>query len=127
MEKLKNHLLRPFPTFFVSFLLMILIPFFIHQLHGNHKVTFITIAAVSFLLQGGVSSFHGVPFLMALISPAVCTLLLYFEWPDKSQQLGNWNVQLAIHMILWYIPSFVLNAFASIYVLRSRISPDNVR
>ncbi|MCR9206237.1 MAG: hypothetical protein NXH75_16765 [Halobacteriovoraceae bacterium] len=113
--------MRPFPTYLMCFFLMILFPFLFHQIHGIHKVTFVLIGAFSFLLQGLVAWVHGWPFALSLISPAICTLLLYSEWPEKSQQLGNWNIQLALHMILWYIPSFVVNGMGSMYFYNTRL------
>lgn len=120
MKDFLSRWFSPLLTHPIGLSLIIFIPYFLHQLHGNHPLTYTLVTLLSVATLLCLSLLHKVPIKLTLIQLIAVGFIIWFNWPQRSEQLGNWNTQLALHMILWISFGFLVSMIEKVIHLKRR-------
>ena len=113
-----------FSHLFAYLVMVVGIPQLLHGLHHDHSLTFALI--VSFSLGSLILLAHVYQYSIWIILTICMAVAGSAAWLWPQEQLGNWNFQIALHLLIWSLIAFMICAAAeSIAALKAYcLKPD---
>lgn len=104
----------------IGFLIfVVIVPYALHQIHHIHNLTLGLIVIDSFCILIFLARIHGFQLKTTIAWIFTLSFFIWYSWP--KEQLGNWNLQLADHLLLWMLFAFIISAiFQSIFLFRRK-------
>lgn len=99
MRNLMQKWWSPIVSHILSFIVFVIgLPYIFHQIHHWHDLTLISIAAMAIFSVVILAKVHGYSIKTTFLLVAIVGCLCLYTWP--KEQLGNWNLQRADHILL---------------------------
>jgi hypothetical protein len=121
MRLLREKWWSPLVTYPIVFIaIVVALPFFLHQVHHWHNLTFFLIGFFAVASLVVLSRVYNSPFKFILTEIILVLSLAVYSWP--KEQLGNWNLQRSDHIIIWSLLGFLIAAAAESYLLNKKVT-----
>jgi fucose 4-O-acetylase-like acetyltransferase len=113
MKSLVNKWWFPILSHLITFPLTVVgIPFLLHQIHFEHKLTFFSILLCAIISLTFLAKIHKVSYILPIVIIIFTGSLTFFNWP--KEQLGNWGQQYGGHIIASVLIGYLLSIVSTL-------------
>lgn len=93
----------------IAFIVLVVgFPYLFHKLHLIHNLTLALIAVGAVCSLVFLAKAHHFSIKVSGLWVLLVGCLIWYTWP--KEQLGNWNLQRADHLIAWFLFAFAVSA-----------------
>ena len=94
------------PVAFLAF--AVGLPFVVHKLHYWHALTHVLIGVFAITSLVLLAKIHGYSQIVIAFIVSAIGGIVFATWPQEV--MGNWNIQVADHILMWAIVAFIISA-----------------